>query len=354
MRRCAKPVFPPVNNANNSSRRSLDFIFPTATLFSIGMNLNFQRSFWLAIIAGIGLTANLLAEGTNLISTSPVAPTTVTTMPAGVTRDEMMSNYLQIQEQIHETQLAIAKAQQDAAVVAKNNADTLATRLQSLEHAVATEHAADADAARKTQQLTLFLAGAFGLAGLGIMLLMVYFQWRAFTQLAEISATSSQSRAVVTNGSAVHHLAGPGRAVVENSNAQLLDVIGQLEKRINELESGQRLLPVVGAPKPADPLDEAQNLLDAGQPQPALNFLEKFLAAQPQHAEALVKKAVALEKLGQTDEALAYCDRAIMADGSLAIAHLHKGGLLNRLRRYDEALQCYEDALRAQDKTAKA
>jgi tetratricopeptide (TPR) repeat protein len=342
----------PVNTANNSARRSLDFVLPTATLFSIGMNLNFQRNLWLAIIAGTCLTANLQAEGTNLISTPTAAPAAVTTMPAAVTRDEMTSNYLQIQEQIHATQLAIEKAQEAAAVVARNNADTLAVRLQSLEHSVATERAVDADAARKTEQLTLFLAGAFGLAGLGIMLLMVYFQWRAFTQLAEISA---QQHKTVTNGNGVPHLVAPGRAVVESSNAQLLDVIGQLEKRINELESGQRLLPVVEAvnPQPAGRLDEAQQFLDRNQPQPALDFLDKFLAAQPQHAEALVKKAVALEKLGRTDEALASCDRAIAADASLAIAHLHKGGLLNRLRRYDEALQCYEDALRAQDKTAK-
>lgn len=314
------------------------------------MNLNLQRSLWLALMAGTCLAANLFAADTNSFSIPAATPVAVTAAPNTVTREEMMSNYLQIQEQIHATQLAIERAQQDAAVVAKNNADTLAARLQSLEHSVATEHAVDADAARKTQQLTLFLAGAFGLAGLGIMLLMVYFQWRAFTQLAEIS---SQHHAVITNGNGTHHLTAPGRAVVESSNAQLLGVIDQLEKRINELESGQRLLPVTNAPKPAEPLGEAQKFLDNNQPQPALDFLEKFLAAHPQHAEAMVKKAVSLEKLGRTDEALASCDRAIAADGSLAIAHLHKGGLLNRLRRYDEALQCYEDALRAQEKTAK-
>jgi tetratricopeptide (TPR) repeat protein len=94
-------------------------------------------------------------------------------------------------------------------------------------------------------------------------------------------------------------------------------------------------------------------LLDGNQPQAALDAAEKFLAAHPANAEALVKRAVALEKLGRNDEALASCDRAIAADGALAIAHLHKGGLLNRLRRYDEALDCYERALVAQEKKAK-
>ena len=339
------------NFANNSLRRSLDFVLPTATLFSIGMNLNFQRSFWLAV-SGIFLTAKLLAADTNEAAAAPVAsivipPTPPAVVLAPVTRDEVANNYLQIQEQIHATQLAIEQAQRDAAAVAKNNADTLAGRLQLLEQSVATQQAKDAEAARKTQQLTLFMAGAFGLVGLGIMLLMVYFQWRAFTQLAQMAA---QQQAMVTNGRAVHELAAPGRAIVESSNARLLDVVNQLEKRIHELEGGQRLLPEVKAVKPVEPLGEAQKFLDANQPQPALDFLEKFLVAQPAHAEALVKKAVALEKLGRTDEALANCDRAITADGTLALAHLHKGGLLNRLRRYDEALNCYEQALLAQEK----
>jgi tetratricopeptide (TPR) repeat protein len=33
---------------------------------------------------------------------------------------------------------------------------------------------------------------------------------------------------------------------------------------------------------------------------------------------------------------------------------LFKGGLLNRLQRYDEALKCYEQAMLARDKKAKA
>ena len=300
------------------------------------MQFNLYRSFGLAL-AGLFLAAKLLGADTNAV------------VPA-LSREELYNSFLQVQQQIHATQMAIEQAQASAVAVARTNADILAGRLDSLERAVVVQHAADTEAARKTQQLTLFLAGAFGLAGLGIMLLMVYFQWRAFTQLAQITA---QHQAALANGSAVHQLAGPGRATVESSNARLLDVVGQLEKRIHELESGQRLLPEIGAARSADPLGEAQKLIDANQHQAALDFLEKFLAAQPQHAEALVKRAVVLEKLGRNDEALACCDRAIAADGTLAVAHLHKGGLLNRLRRYDEALNCYEQALLAQEKKAK-
>jgi tetratricopeptide (TPR) repeat protein len=318
-------------SANASVR--LDFILSAATLFSFDMNL--PRKLF-AICAGLLLALNVLAQDANTSTNGA--------------HDDVSKNYLQIQEQIHATQLAIEENQQAAADTAKSNADMLAARLQTLEQSVAAQHGADAEAARQTQRLTLFLAGAFGLAGLGIMLLMVYFQWRAFTQLAEIS---SQHQAALANAGAVHQLAAPGRATVESSNARLLDVVGQLEKRINELEGGQKLLPEIAAAKAGDPLADIQKLLDGNQPQAALDAAEKFLAAHPANAEALVKRAVALEKLGRNDEALASCDRAIAADGALAIAHLHKGGLLNRLRRYDEALDCYERALLAQEKKAK-
>ena len=300
------------------------------------MNLNFNHKFF-AVCAGVLLAARLFAADTNAV--------------AAVTRDEVANNYLQIQEQIHATQLAIESNQQAALNTARSNANVLATRLESLEQSVATQRESDADAARKTQQLTLMMAGAFGLAGLGIMLLMVYFQWRAFTQLAQIS---SRQHAAIANADTVHQLAAPGRATVEASTAQLLNVVGRLEQRINELESGQKLLPEIAQAKPSDLLTEGQKYLDANAPLKALECFDKFLSAHPAQADALAKRAMALEKLGRDDEALAGYNRAIAADGTLVIAHLHKGGLLNRLRRYDEALNCYEQALLGQDKKPAA
>lgn len=291
------------------------------------------------VVAGLLLAINVWAEDTNIIAE--------VSKPETVTRDDVSNNYLQIQEQIHATQLAIEQGRLAALNAANSNAAALAVRLQSLEQSVATQRANDAEAARKSQQLILILAGAGGLAGLGMMLLMVYFQWRAFTQLAAISTPQP---AALANASAVHQLAAPGRATVETANARLLDVVGQLEKRIHELESGQKVLPGMAAADSTDLLAEAQKFLDAQQPQLALESVAAVLLAHPQHAEALVKQAVALEKLGRPDEALASCDQAIAADDTLALAHLHKGGLLNRLRRYDEALDCYERALLAQEK----
>jgi tetratricopeptide (TPR) repeat protein len=311
------------------------------------MNFNFPRNFLVAV-AAVFLAAQLFAADTN----EPVAP-------PGITRDEVAQNYLHIQEQIHESQLAVQKSQQAAMEIqqaalnaAKSNSDALNTRIQSLEKVIADQRLSDADAARKTQQSTLFMAGAFGLVGLGIMLLMVYFQWRAFTQLAQISA---QQNATLAQASAVQQLAAPGRATVDASSAQLLDVVSRLEQRIHELEGGQKMLPEVVAAKPAAPdlLSEGQKFLDDNAPQKALECFDKFLATNPERADAIVKRAIALEKLGREDEALSTYNRAITEDGTLVIAHLQKGGLLNRLRRYDEALNCYEQALLAQEKKGK-
>lgn len=267
-----------------------------------------------------------------------------------VTRDEMANNYLQIQEQLHATQLSIEAKQEAALEASQSNALALTQRLKSLEESVANQKASDAEAARKTQQLTLVMAGAFGLVGLGIMLMMVYFQWRAFTQLTQISA---RQHSALTNGDAIHQLAAPGRATVESSTNQLLNVVSRLEQRINELETGQRLLPDITVGKSSDPLTEGQRYLDANLPLKALESFDQFLTEHPNRADAMVKRAAALEKLGRDDEALAGYNRAIAVDNTLVIAHLHKGGLLNRLRRYDEALNCYEQALVGQDRKAK-
>ena len=297
--------------------------------------MNFHRQ---SFLVGVSL----------LLATAAWAKDTNTV--AGVTREDISNNYLQIQEQIHATQLAIEQSQQAAVEAAQKNADALAARLQSLEQSVAAQRANDVEAARKTQQFTLLVAGGFGVAGLGILLLMVYFQWRMFSQVAQISA---QQHLTLTHAGEVHQLAAPGRATVESSNARLLDVVGRLEKRILELENGQRLLPEIAAVKTVDPLAEGQRLLNANAPEQALEYFDKFLATHPEHATALLKKAAALEKLGRDDEALVCCNRAIAADGALANAYLFKGGVLNRLRRYDEALNCFEQALLAQEKKAK-
>ena len=225
-----------------------------------------------------------------------------------VTNDAVANGYLQIQEQLHATRIAIEENRRAATDEARNNAEVLAARLQTLEQTVAAQRTAETDAARRTQQLTLLGAGVFGLIGLAVLMLMVYFQWRAISQIAQISA---QQHAALAQAGAMQQLAAPGRATVETSSARLLEVVGQLEQKIERMAGGGRLLAAAAPEKKPDILAAGQRLLDANQPRPALEFFDKLLAAQPEHAGALAKKAAALEKLGRTSEALHCLEEAL-------------------------------------------
>jgi tetratricopeptide (TPR) repeat protein len=309
------------------------------------MKLNFSRTVF-AVIATLLLAASGIVRAE-------------TNAPALLTREDLQSNLLQVQAQIHSSQIAIEQAQQATLESARSNADLLNARIRALEQSIAEERSASAndrnaatEIARRSQQTMMFIAGGFGLAGLGMVCFMVYFLWRAFSRISEVNA---QQHALIAQSGTVHQLAAPGRAAVESANAHLHDVVGRLERRILELEGGPKMLSAtqgnsISAP---DLLAEGQAQLDTGNATAALESFEKFLAANPNHAEAHVKRAAALEKLGRDEEALACCNRAIQANASLVTAHLHKGGLLNRLRRYDEALNCYEQALLVQEKKGK-
>ena len=263
--------------------------------------------------------------------------------------NDIVNAYVQLQAQLHAAQLQIEQSREENAALAQSNLSALNLRIQQLEQTLATQRTADLDVARRTQQLTLYLVATIGLAGLVILLLAGYLQWRAFSQLAEITARHG---ALLGTMEGVRQLAAPGRATVETSNVRLLEMVSQLEKKVHELESSGKLLSQPAA-APTNPLAEGQKFLDANESQRALEVFEKFLSTQPRHAEAWMKKASALEKLGRVDEAIDACDRALAANNSLVVAYLQKGGLLNRLERYDEALQCYEQAMSVQDKKTK-
>ena len=276
--------------------------------------------------------------------------------------DALMNAYVQLQAQLHTMQMQLDQNRADAAAAAQRNADALT----ALDQKIVAQYNSEVEAVQNTQQITLELAGAFGAAGLAAMLLLIYFQWRTVTRFAELSAFASEKNRALPMVEKVGELAAPGRAAVESANTHLLGVVERLEKRILELEHGSHpALAPSAAPQHkngaatettdrdeciANLIAEGQSLLDDNEPEKALECFDVALGLDPKHAEALVKKGGALEKLGRTDEAIACYDRAIEADGALTIAYLQKGGLFNRLARYDEALQCYEQALHTQEK----
>ena len=315
------------------------------------------------------------------ITLFPAAAADTTNAPAqsGETNSQELRTYLQLQEQLHATQLAIESVGTEAKQAAAQNAEELAGRLHALELAVAAQRAKELEAMQSSNRNMLFVAGAFASIGCVAMLLMGYFQWRTVNRLAELSA-GMPAGAIALGGVRPIAAIGPGTAsevtavtsVPVNQNPELLETIHKLERRINELEhaapaplgngdSGHEASSSNGhesngshslAPseKGVDLLlGKGQSLLNLDKAEEALACFEEALALEPNNADALVKKGTALERLRKLNEAIECYDRAIAADNSMTIAYLYKGGLFNRMERFGEALECYEMALRTQE-----
>ena len=279
--------------------------------------------------------------------------------------------FLQIQEQLHATQLAIERNRKEADAASAQNAKLIAERLQGFEQAPTPQRAQDLEVMQSSNRAMLFVASLFAALGLLALLVLAYFQWRLVNRPVEVSAPLPVAPAL-GSGSPVPSLVAHDAPVVtlgavEQSSQRLLGALEQLERRIDQLE----LTPNPPLPKsparpqaaPAPPpasiapddvrlamfLGKGQSLLSLEQPEEALACFDHVLALDPSHAEALVKKGAALERLRLLDEAIACYDQAIAADSSMTMAYLYKGGLLNRIERFGEALECYEHALRTQE-----
>ena len=303
--------------------------------------------------------------------------------------DETLRSYLQLQEQLHATQLALERNRQESEALAARNAEAVAARFKAIEEALTLRRVEELDGMKSSMEtlkssmesnnrMLMTVAGTIASVGFLVLLLTAYLQWRSVNRLAEFTAMVQSSRAALPPGPAEAQLLGAGDVV--QSGGRLSSALSQLEKRILELEHTTHTsveakviaagshTPTAGHPNGASGenghhehadhdavlLAKGQSLLNMDKPVEALECFEEILRAEPNHAEALVKKGIALEELRRMDEALQCYDRAIAANGDLTIAYLQKGGLFNRLERYEEALQCYEQALHAQEKNHAA
>lgn len=291
---------------------------------------------------------------------------------------ETLRAYLQVQEQLHLTQLAIEQNRKEARDMATQNSDLLAGRLQTIEKALEAQRTRELETMQNSNHVLLLVAGSFASVGFLAMLLMSFFQWRTVHRLAEISAALPAPALEAASGPVV--TLGPA----EQASLRLVGALEQLEKRINQLEHTPRtsLNDRSESDRGVAPHSEnggsvksltAENTVETGGPdnrserisvlmgrgqsmlslddaQAAVACFEEVLSLDPNNAEAWVRKGTALERLQQLDGAIECYDRAIAADKALTVAYLHKGGLFNRMERFSEALECYERALRTQEK----
>jgi len=285
---------------------------------------------------------------------------------SSLSNTDAINAYVQIQAQLHETQMMLESNRQETVAVLEHNAEMLTADIQMLEKTVAEQRAKEAASVASVEYTMLMIAG-IGMLALAAVVTLVFLQLRTATRLIEMAMapgsplSSSRALPVVE---ATGSLPASARAALEYSNARLLGVIERLEKRILELEETVRIplseSTVSGVlqngngddQRVADLIAEGQLFLDTNKPEKALDSFNEALDRHPNLGDALIKKAAALEKLERVDEALACFDRAIEFADSTTTALLQKGGMLNRLARYDEALQCYERALQTQEKKA--
>ena len=358
----------------------VDFLTHKRSVFTIVPQLSMRIGFARQIKAHSLLMACVLASfasANRVAAQNDVQPAPSTS--AETNAANLLRSNLQLQEQLHRVQLSIEENRQQADAAAIQNAQSISSRLQTLEQTLAAERARDIDAVKSSTRLMWMVACTFGAVGLLAILLMAY-QWRTVSHLAEM---------VLPSGQMLGPVIGPipfgeegrllGNGSVQRANTQLLAALGSLEKRIQELEQpgsapkASAPADVFSTPLPLAPagasihdaailepvangnrirllVGKGQSLLNLDKAEEALACFDEALATEPAQTDALLKKAAALERLRKFPEAIECYDRAIAADGSLTIAYLSKGGLFNRIERFEEALECYEQALRAQEK----
>lgn len=277
---------------------------------------------------------------------------------------ETLRSYLQLQEQIHAAQVAIEQNRKEAAEAASRNSEALIERLNGIEKSLSAQRARELEVMQASNRVMLIVAGAFAVVGLCAMVLMAWFQARAVSRLAEISAALPALRGLALGLPPGLGTGNSGLSLgpVEQSNLRLLGALEKLEKRMFQLETASRLA-LPGGPEnrngagqgaAASPgvtfLAKGQSLLDQDKPEEALVCFEEATQLGPTDPEAWVKKGAALERLGRQEAALECYDKAIGIDDACTIAYLYKAGLHNRLQHFPEALACYEQALRSHEK----
>lgn len=329
----------------------------------------------LLLVAPIGLRAQASNEA---------APPPKVAVVDELSQAELLKSYLQIRDQLHATQLAIANSRAETESTARAQATAIAEKLEAIKSAMETERQRQqvemlrTNAERERQQMdaqrsnrtVLWVAVGFGAIGLLAMLFMPLVQLRTINRIAEVATQRAPASPGLLTSGETDTL--PGQAVTL-SNQRLMTVIERMEKRIFELEhTAVHPLPPAAVTIEAkttngsdstlhpDPvaeqaaritalLDKGKFLLSTSKAKEAVACYDEILKLNANHAEALVKKGSALEKLKQDDAAIRCYDRAIEVNQKMTIAYLSKAGVCNRLGRYDEAMECYEHALETED-----
>ncbi|HEY0457287.1 MAG TPA: tetratricopeptide repeat protein [Verrucomicrobiae bacterium] len=317
-------------------------------------------------------SASLLARAAETVPTPPVPSVVKNPEPEPVPdAQQVLRSYLQVQEQLHSTLQAIDQARQASETAARQNAETLSTRLKFIEQALTTQRE-QVEAIKSSNSFTITVTSILGGIGLIGLLVTSVFLFRSMNRLAESTALSPPQLSL---GPASHFgetlmLNGP-----ELASGRLLGALERLEKRILDMENKALLPnrpatfangnpPIVLADSEGNGqlvgdgerlsllLAKGQALLHMDKVEEAITTFDEVLTADARNGEALLKKGAALERMKKLEEAIHCYDQAIATNQSMTLAYLYKGGVYNQMERFSEALECYEQALRTQQRAA--
>jgi tetratricopeptide (TPR) repeat protein len=359
-----------------------------------------------AVVLFLGVIAAASAQ-TPPAEASATAKRPVT--PVELSQADLLKAYLQMKEELHATQLAVANTRLEAEAAARTQTQALTEKIEAMKISFETERDRQrmewqqAETERSWQRaeaeefnrLVFWIGGVFGAVGLLAVLATPFLQWRALNRFVEVNAQRLQLAGPANHAAGLTLPAGssPADQAVESSNQRLLSVIDRMERRILELEEttgpatggaqaqlqqAPASLPniaqasaVVGggsakttAEKPArlaggeqgNPiavlLGKGMLLLELQKPREAMACYDEILRTEPTNAEALVRKGSALEQLHRDEEALECYDAAIRADRRKTLAYLYKGAVCNRLSRFEESVESYEQALKVEQTTS--
>jgi hypothetical protein len=345
------------------------------------------------------LTVLCLLSLGNIASPANAAEPVETPAAANHQEQDVLRSYLQIQEQLHRTQMAIESMRREAKESADLTAEALANntrfyeaRIKSIEDSLAQQRTLEVEALRASHRLTMVVAGTLGVLGFCAVLLTAFFHWRTLQQLTEVISGASTWRGMPL-GPQVQALAyggAPGSDATAQSSKRLMGALEQLDKRILGLEDrshpklqppadpdpASNMIPAKGADSeptgsqapdpgaatahfpagtsstssPSPPSVAGDDVPDVNQaPLQAMGAFEHVLKDVPESSDVFIRKGAELERTGRFEEAIACYDSAIAANSSLTIAYLNKGGVLYRMERFAEALECYEKALQTQN-----
>jgi tetratricopeptide (TPR) repeat protein len=355
--------------------------------FSLRNQVPLMKKFALLFQWGALCAALLLARPGELRAQPATEATPQKQNLEELSQAELLRAYLQVRDQLHATQLAIANSRAETEATARAQSTAIAEKLEAIKSTMEAERQRQqvetlrANAERERQQMeaqrsnrtVLWVAVGFGAIGLLAMLFMPLVQLRTINRIAEVATQRtpvSASMSLITTDADTM----PG-STVSLSNQRLMGVIERMEKRILELENTTVPLPAAAATEvkttevkgtngtdssahhnAADDaarvsvlLNKGKFLLSTNKPKEAVACYDEILKIDANNAEALVKKGSALERLKQDDAAIRCYDRAIEVNQKMTLAYLSKAGVCNRLGRYDEAMECYEHALQTEE-----